>query len=85
MGSWQHVVFTLSSGVVTGYINGAPVGMLSNSFPSGYTLPSYKYGLYIGTDASVTQSTKGMIDDVRLYNRALSAAEISALYSQTKH
>ena len=85
MGSWVHVAFTLSSGVVTGYINGAPIGMSSNTFTSGYSLPASQYGLYIGTDAGLSQFAKGMIDDVRIYNQALTAAQVSALYSQTKH
>ena len=85
MGAWAHVTFTISSGVVTGYINGAQIGLSSNTFTSGYLLPAAPYGLYIGTDAGKTQSAKGLIDDVRIYNRAMAAAEVSSLYSQTKH
>ena len=85
MGAWQHVTFSFSSGVVTGYINGAPVGLLANTFTSGISLPSSQYGLYIGTDAGQSNFAKGLIDDVRIYNRAMTAAEVSSLYSQTKH
>ena len=84
MGSWQHIVFTLSSGAVNGYVNGAPIGLSSDTFPPGFSLPANQYGLYIGTDASTTQSAKGLIDDVRIFGRVLTAAEVSALYSQTK-
>jgi hypothetical protein len=85
MGTWEHVTFTISSGAVTGYINGAQTGMSSNTFTSGYVLPSDPSGLYIGTDAGKANFAKGLIDDVRIYNRALTAAEVSTLYSQTKH
>jgi Concanavalin A-like lectin/glucanases superfamily/Purple acid Phosphatase, N-terminal domain/Protein of unknown function (DUF1565) len=85
MGSWEHVTFTFMSGAVAGYINGAQTGLSSNKFTSGYSLPSSRYGLYIGTDAGKGAFAKGLIDDVRIYNRALTAAEVSALYLQTKH
>jgi hypothetical protein len=85
MGTWEHVTFTIASGVVTGYVNGAQTGLSSNTFTSGYLLPAAPYGLYIGTDAGKTNSAKGLIDDVRIYNRAMTAAEVSSLYSQTKH
>ena len=85
MGAWQHVTFTVSSGAVAGYINGAPITTSSNTFTSGFLLPAYQYGLYIGTDAGKAQFAKGLIDDVRIYNRVLTAAEVSAMYSQTKH
>jgi hypothetical protein len=85
MGAWQHVTFTFSSGAVIGYINGAPVAMLVNTFTSAYLLPSSKSGLFIGTDVGKSSFAKGLIDDVRIYNRAMTAAEVSALYSQTRH
>jgi hypothetical protein len=85
LGAWQHVTFTFQSGVVTGYVNGTQIGMLVDTFTSGYSLPSYPYGLYIGTDAGKSSFAKGLIDDVRIYNRAMTAAEVSALYLQTKH
>jgi hypothetical protein len=40
----------------------------------------------IGTDTSTTPDTyfSGLIDDVRIYNRALSASEIQAMYNGGK-
>lgn len=85
MGSWQHIVFTLSSGTVKGYVNGAPVSLAASTFPAGFVLPNYKYGLYVGTDAGQSMFAKGLIDDVRIYNTALSASQVASLYSQTWH
>jgi len=39
------------------------------------------YNLVFGGDGS---NLAGLIDDVRIYDRALSASEISALYNATK-
>jgi hypothetical protein len=84
LNTWQHVVFTFSQGVVNGYVNGVPVSFAANTF-SSQPLPSYAYGLLIGSDPSLTASLTGLVDEVRLYNRALSASDVSALYSATLH
>jgi hypothetical protein len=84
LNTWQQVTFTFSQGVVNGYVNGLPVSLAANTFTS-QSLPSYPYGLFIGTDAGLAASFAGLADDVRLYNRALSAAEVSAVYSNTLH
>ena len=85
VGVWQHIVFTYSAGVVTGYINGAAVSFTQNTFTPAAAMPVYNYGLYIGTDSSKTDFAQGLLSDVRIYDQALSAADVAALYSQTKH
>ncbi len=39
---------------------------------------------YIGSYNTVNYLLQGHLDDVRIYNRALSADEISQIYNQTK-
>jgi len=83
--TWQHVVFTFSSGVLKGYVNGVPVAFASNTFTGTETLPQQTYGLFMGADASRTASFKGNLDDVRLYNQVLSDADVLALFNATRH
>jgi len=85
MGSWQHVVFTFSSGVVKGYVNGQPVALSQNTFTGSETLPTNQYGLFLGTAGDNTSYFGGFLDDIRVYNRDLTASDVAALYSQTKH
>jgi len=85
LNQWQHVVFTFSSGVLKGYVNGRPMAFTSNNFSVGATLPLQMYGLYLGTDPSKTAFYKGYMDDVRIYNRALSDADVAGLYATTLH
>jgi len=85
LNQWQHLVFTFSSGVLKGYVNGKPVAFTSNTFTAGSTLPLQMYGLYLGTDPGKSASYKGYMDDVRIYNRALSDTEVAALYGTTRH
>jgi hypothetical protein len=85
LNTWQHVVFTFSSGTLRGYVNGVPVAFAANTFTGTETLPQQMYGLFIGSDPSKTASFKGNIDDVRLYNQVLSDADVLALYAGTLH
>ncbi|HLI86686.1 MAG TPA: LamG-like jellyroll fold domain-containing protein [Bryobacteraceae bacterium] len=85
MGSWHMVTFTFASGTVTGYVDGVKQGIEYNTFTSGTTIPNGVYGMTIGADSSQTNFAKGIIDDVRLYNQVLSAAQVAQLYSQTSH
>jgi hypothetical protein len=80
LNTWHHIVFTFNSGAVKGYVDGAPVGFLTNTFTGG-SLPQWAYGLSIGTDSSKSNYLIGTLDDVRVYNRALSAADVAALYA----
>ena len=79
--TWHHVVFTFSTGVLKGYVDGVQVPFLANTFTGTETLAQYLYGLNLATDSSMTNSYIGSLDDVRLYNRALSPTDVAALYS----
>jgi large repetitive protein len=77
---WQHVVLVRDGAAkqLRGYKNGA----LAAS--SGYATPpgTSTYALNIGRNPGGNQRFRGLIDEVRLYNRALSAAEVQELYNQ---
>ncbi len=55
-------------------------GALINSIASGNT-SNMTYPVYIGKGYG-DRSLNGIIDEVRVYNRALSASEIQELYNQ---
>jgi hypothetical protein len=80
-GSWSHVAVTAVNGAaVNFYINGAPAGTAAHggNFGSFTTSP-----LYIGNRGDFPTSTTpfdGLIDDVRVYNEELTAAQIQALF-----
>ena len=77
--TWHHVVFTFSTGVVKGYVDGVQIPFLENTFTGTETLPQLANGLNLATDGSNTYI--GSLDEVRLYNRALSDADVTALYA----
>ena len=77
VGVWQHVTMTYDGSVVKAYLNGTLVGTRS---VSGY-FPEVSGGLLLGKDPPGSlEYYSGAMDDVRIYNRALSAVEVAALY-----
>ncbi len=78
-GQWYHVLWTYNGTDVTLYINGAAQTNFTLNTGSGAILDANQdYG--IGGRTIGTLPTNGIIDDVRIYNRALSSQEIQALY-----
>ncbi|HEY3807512.1 MAG TPA: LamG domain-containing protein [Kofleriaceae bacterium] len=79
-GSWHHVAGTWDGTSKTLYLDGNKLG---DSQPTGV---SYDYdSVFIGGDVdsgAPTSFLPGQLDDVRVYNRALSASEIAALAAQ---
>jgi Tfp pilus assembly protein PilV len=76
---WHHVVMTLDgSGTPTAYLDGASAGSYAGTAPLAPVSNTTTIGGL--TDAS-THDFTGSIDDVRIYDRVLSLAEIIALYS----
>lgn len=82
-GTWYHVVLTANT---ASYLNGYVNGILAFSVP----IPAGSLGLYsgsgtinvlrVGSQQSAAGAFKGLIDDVRIYNRALSPQEVAGLY-----
>jgi len=74
-GVWYHVAITVGGGTLEAYVDGSSVG-------------SKTYGSYV-TGGDVRVGTTGLgnnmigdIDDVRIYDRALTSEEVSNLYNR---
>ena len=77
---WTHVIATRdASGVVNFYVNGILSGTANQS--SG-TPASGTVGVQIGNAIYLSRTWDGYIDDLRVYNRVLSATEARQLYNQ---
>jgi len=77
---WQHVVATYDGHFMRVYING--LESLNSSFPKPQTgnLFLSSSPLTIGKDGGSAFFTKGKIDDIGIWNRALTGQEITSLY-----
>jgi len=70
---WYHVVMTFDEGAVKFYLDGSPAGEGNVASPlSGNTL-SFK----LGADSNGQNLLDGFIDEARIYNRAISEAEVN--------
>ena len=74
-GAWTHVVFTYDGTTGKFYANGSPGP--SATLTVGSNTNTMSFGLW------GSFPFKGLMDDVRIYNRALSAAEVLQLYKST--
>lgn len=76
---WQHVAFSydLASGDAAIYVNGEVAG--TTNF--GTVPPQTAGAVNLGGSAATTNFFSGLLDEVSLYNRALSPAEILALFN----
>ncbi len=77
--SWQHVAVTYQSGTVAAYVNGAARGTIASG-----SLGSATGRLQVGAWASGTENWDffgGVVDEVRVYDRALTAGEIQTAMS----
>ncbi len=78
--TWTFVCGAMSSAPTALYINGSLFGTKG----SGGGIINSTNNLLIGSSFSGSEFFNGFIDDVRVYNRALSAAEIQEMYNATK-
>ena len=73
VGAWTHVALTYDGAAVRAYVGGA----LAASTPAAGTIQTTTAALRIGGNVPYGEFFNGRIDDVRVYNRALSQAEIT--------
>jgi len=78
---WQHVAMTKSDTTVNFYKDGKNIG--TKILPSAEIKVGSR-SVRIGYESNNGSYLNGLVDDVRIYNRALSAGEIQYLYTKTQ-
>jgi hypothetical protein len=73
-GKWYYISYVFDGSEFIGYINAEYAGSTPDT---GYSPGG---NLLIASDERSSRRFKGVIDDVRIYNRALSAEEVEELY-----
>jgi hypothetical protein len=82
---WNHVAITVSPTECALWLNGLQEASRTLATPATVTLGEGLIGAWLGTDGTtITRAFTGKIDDVRFYNRALSAEEIASLAGRTE-
>ncbi len=75
--NWTHVAVTWTGTTLQYYINGVPFGASQSANP---TLTANTQPLYIGNNDTGVRAYDGIIDELKIFNRVLSAAEILEEY-----
>ncbi len=84
LNTWYHLVLTRDNSSIKCYINGQLVYTQSTIG----TLPFYGTGTPLAnigrrSDIAINQFFNGKIDDIHIYNRALTSSEVTQLYNGT--
>jgi GH25 family lysozyme M1 (1,4-beta-N-acetylmuramidase) len=78
LNTWTHLAFVASGTQMQLYANGALVSTLSTNIP----LPRAYIGAgYLASGGGVLDYMSGSLDEVMMFNRALTSTEISGLYA----
>jgi len=77
--NWYHLVLTYNGTTLIGYINGSPVGSVGASGNGIANFSAGGHSLFVSP--SLASFGSCLIDDVAIFDRALTATEISNLYN----
>jgi len=78
--AWQHVALTADATQVVLYVNGAQVSRALQGSPYDTRAPLFPTGIELGgSSRNAGYHFRGALDDLRIYNRALSATEVRLL------
>jgi hypothetical protein len=81
-GVWHHIVATADGTTFTLYINGSQVAQGTRTRTESNATESFTIG---GPAEGNVYILNGSMDDVRVYSRAISAAEVRSLYEGSPH
>ena len=77
-GSWYHLVYTNNGSVSKFYVNDSLIS--TDSFTIAFNSNDIFLGRYFST-TSTPYWLNGVLDDIRIYNRAIDSSEVTALYT----
>jgi hypothetical protein len=84
-GEWYHVAATYNGSTCAIYVNGVDVTTVSSDTASG-DINNTSSALRIGAEGGSSPGSyfSGVIDEVQIFNRALSATEVKSLYNAAR-
>jgi len=78
--NWVHIVGIKKDSTLTLYINGVPEAVITDDITGGGS--GTNFTTYIGNSSSGVAYFTGLLDDARVYNYALTPAQIKVLYNE---
>ena len=80
---WQHVAVSVQQSGAVIYINGSPDGTFSSTPFTTNNTGSFDIGMNEYASGVTQAFTNGSIDQVRIFNRVITANEVTTLYGET--
>lgn len=79
--TWYHLALTRSGSTLTYYLNGAAIASGTTTYSGGFPIPipNPTASLILGYAEPGYSFSGGLLDEVVIYNRALTAGEVAAL------
>ncbi|MBI5634745.1 MAG: carboxypeptidase regulatory-like domain-containing protein [Nitrospirae bacterium] len=78
---WHHIAVSATVSDITLYIDGVVAGTSGRPVPISSTTNPFRIGYTTGFWPYTNTGFDGLIDEVEIFNRALSASDIAAIYS----
>ncbi len=82
LNQWTHIAVTYNGSSIITYKNGG--AQISTTAGAGNIIPNANPVTIAARSGGTTSFFAGKLDEVRIYNRALSAAEVATMYSDLK-
>jgi len=80
--NWTHIVGSFDGSAMRIYVDGTLKNTTTESFTRSSNTDSLKLGINYWARTGQTFRYSGKMDDIRIYNRALTAEEVSALFHE---
>jgi hypothetical protein len=77
---FHHLVYSISGTTHTLFLDGSSVSINTNAVNIFSTFPNIS-NLFFGTAGDLSYGYTGFLDDVKIFNRALSAIDVSAIFN----
>ena len=79
-GKWHHVTLTWKRNTELGFSSYVDGNLVESRDSSDVPIPDYKTNVYFGSFNGVGEFTNGQLDEIAIWNRALSAEEVKKSY-----
>ncbi len=77
--NWHHVAYTYDGTTVSGYLDGVLDATSTQSFSFQTNTSTFR----VGTSNGSANLLNGSLDDIQIYNKALSATDVADIYNMT--
>ena len=79
-GKWHHVTLTWKRNTELGFSSYVDGNLVESRDSSDVPIPDYKTNVYFGSFNGVGEFTNGQLDEIAIWNRALSAEDVKKSY-----